>query len=92
MRETTLLLTLLMLLFFAAQQSEVKSLNEGWQFTLTNTSEDGDDHRLSAAGWYAAGSNMNHRDYFTPVKAVDRRPITVKHIRKKLIHLPDVGS
>lgn len=54
MRNTTFLLCLLMPLYMMAQQSEVISLNEGWQFTQTNNCEAGDDHLPSAIGWYNA--------------------------------------
>ena len=54
MRNTTFLLCLLMPLYMMAQQSEVISLNEGWQFTQTNNCEAGDDHLPSAIEWYDA--------------------------------------
>src|SRR5690554_4640016 len=54
MRKTIFLLYLLMPLFLAAQQSEVLSLNDGWQFSQSDISEADEDHGISTSQWYDA--------------------------------------
>ena len=54
MHKLSFLLCLLMPLLLSAQQSEVISLNNGWQFSQSTFSKANHDHGLSPSLWYEA--------------------------------------